>query len=210
VIRLLRIFFCTFAALSLLLFLATITLWIRSYWISDKLHWSRYPDHTPLEGKIGWFDGWTVRGRIGILIETNSAYMDDWPRGLRHESEPAETADQAEIKGPVGLSGFLIQDGTQPIYRVYFDHFGFAYYRNDINWNGHNHNFIVPIWALAFVTAIAPFFGIWPIARRAYRRRRRKIRGLCLACGYDLRASPDRCPECGYLSESQKSPSNPA
>ncbi len=37
---------------------------------------------------------------------------------------------------------------------------------------------------------------LWPLLY--WRRRRRRVkRGLCLNCGYDLRASPERCPECG-------------
>jgi hypothetical protein len=51
-----------------------------------------------------------------------------------------------------------------------------------------------PLWAVALVCAVLP--ALWLAeARRA--KRRRRAAGLCPACGYDLRASSDCCPECG-------------
>lgn len=205
--RLIRILALLIAGTSFLLCLAIILLWIRSYFISDKLHWSRRPDDQPDEGRMGWFDAWTIRGRLGMLIETNSAYLDDWPRDLRHETESLEFAQPAEIEGPFGHGGlFAGPNGELPLYHIYFDHFGLAYYRNDINGTGHNHNFIIPFWIPAAFTGAFPMVLIARKVRSVYRRRWRREQGRCASCGYDLRASRERCPECGLAISTPNPP----
>ncbi len=52
---------------------------------------------------------------------------------------------------------------------------------------------VVPMYAPMVLLAVPPL--AWWLRRT--RRWRQTSKGRCLVCGYDLRASMDRCPECG-------------
>ncbi len=50
----------------------------------------------------------------------------------------------------------------------------------------------LPFWLLVGGFGVLPIVGLF--------RRRQTMPGHCRRCGYDLRASPGRCPECGATS----------
>ena len=61
--------------------------------------------------------------------------------------------------------------------------------------------------AACLLVSVLPFAAmIAGIVYGRFHRRRAKLefafetdRGLCARCGYDLRSTPDRCPECGTV-----------
>jgi hypothetical protein len=168
--RLARITLNAVTVLSLILFTATVALWVRSYWCECAFGWLEVvrPDE---ERRVLVLD--SGRGGAAIVIGSLSpAYA----RSLGPERW------QWRGYGP-------------PIrYARYWsaNRYGFGYEcANDPNeWR--YRTLIFPLW-LATIG-----FALFPVTRPALviRRRRRGREGHCPQCGYDLRATADRCPEC--------------
>jgi hypothetical protein len=168
----------TFAAgVSAVLCVAACGLWVRSYAVQDTVLWQR------VDGGR-WAS--SVAGRL-IL----SADLADWSHepeafyGIKYRTDAPDPAAEAWI--------YVLNVGGNDVW-VHREWGGFAWTR----WAGRGAaktQLVVPLWSLAILAAILPLWRVaWPS-----RGRRRQRRGLCTACGYDLRATPDRCPECGAV-----------
>jgi hypothetical protein len=59
-----------------------------------------------------------------------------------------------------------------------------------------SHYLVVLLWPLIACTTMLALVGSRATVKE-FQRIRRKVRGLCATCGYDLCESPRRCPECG-------------
>jgi hypothetical protein len=170
--RLLRILINAATVLSLVLCVATVAAWVRSYRVRDDLSWTR-------ENSRQMLNVVTYRGGLWAAVITARARDKLARPGARWlQIAPASYAE-------------LVTQATL------FNRFGFAlddFQDTALAARG----LACPFWFIMLLTAILP------AARLAgWRRRRRQARrlgmggGLCRHCGYDCRATPERCPECG-------------
>ena len=194
--------FTLLATLSALLFLATLFLWLRGRHTRDGVWYTtdstRYSVHS-YRGRV-WF--WT-------LSAVPSPTASVWPTpakmnaGFVRDSAPDSWYDQfaATGRGPRLPEDFL--DAPAQYGPPARQLLGFRYVRNNAWWpiaqlrfnypKAESTALYVPHWFLALLTATLP--ALW--IRRTLQGRSNHRRGLCPTCGYDLRASPDECPECG-------------
>jgi hypothetical protein len=161
-------------ALSLLLCGAVGALWVRSHFAEDQGAWT-----TSATRRLGFVSS---LGRVkvwhGTILRPGAASYG--PAGGWFSSDRASRELQPDVPGdaitgwnPLGLGAWSRVHGQQ------------RYYSRGI---------LIPYWLLLAMFALPPAWWLW---RRPVRRARRARSGLCPSCGYDLRATPDRCPECG-------------
>ena len=149
------------AGVSLVLCVATVVLWVRSYYLADSFGLSQLNALS------------TDRGQLLLLVAEPNCNFSVRP-GYRRAalSDPSDTWNLRRFADQTW--NVLIAHGEQ-IPGL--------------------HIVVVQFWALAVIAA-APLVLV--LARSTLRRRR--LAGhRCGTCGYDLRATPARCPECGAM-----------
>jgi hypothetical protein len=191
-----RFAFNVVSSLSLLLFIVAMTLWIRSYWVGDYLHWVDANSHPNDALYRQSYMAASAKGGIQIqsTYEAWGAFAGTLNVGIRYgwlqrapESYPRYTPVYSGAPNFVRTFTFAGFQIVLPIKA--FSQSG--YFERTVS-------ITVPIPAIVVITALMPFRRL-----RLYLRQRKP--GHCPRCGYDLRATPDRCPECGYIAK-PKSP----
>ena len=185
--RLARISIDLAALLSLALFAATLFLWVRGVQLDE--HFWAYPD-----------TGDRLR-TVGLWSYRNGFCLAD----MQWESSPSDVAAMARERSrtprwassPSGGAGW--ERGFSKV-DVRWKFAGFAWLRHGTDrtpWRF----FVFPAWFPALAFGALPTYAI--VSRL---RRRCEASGCCPTCGYDLRATPDRCPECGALTPHRAHP----
>ena len=197
--RISRCLFNGLAVLSLLLCVGMVLLWIRSTHQMDSVCYRSSvvgPMHTRTLYSVSTTPGSIEickgpqdfaldtpagnEGSVGLFFSSCKWYIFKYPS---HTSYLTDIHASVSISGPPthGVLGFgrEIRDDAGDMTRWISPH--------------HSWRVSIPIW---FFTAL---FGALPITVFLPKLRRRRFDrlGLCVVCGYDLRATPERCPECG-------------
>jgi hypothetical protein len=173
--RLGRWLFNFMAAVSLVLGVVTAGLWT---WSLFELSHVEYHNRDSRNGVI---TGWVVSCKAGMLVIAHT--RDELPLtrdGATWLWYTEPVSDDLSLRDRLGLRLPESQFVDFPSHGKPFTHIRTVW---------------VPSWLLLLICAPTPL--VWWI-RRA-RTRRRRAEGCCQKCGYDLRATPDRCPECGTV-----------
>lgn len=200
--RLCRWLFSGLAGTSLLLCIVMMAIWVQSYKSGHGASIYCWGYSLGLSIGSGVVSGY-LQHDFGQPPSPVSIFTSHWG----YTGRPRRTGSMIRLSKPpiFGIRHFELSDryGDPPppdhvlatsLYGFQLNHAGSSYAGRIVNtW----YNFAVPFWPFVCLLALLP--AVW--FRRITRRSKRRRSGYCSECGYDLRATPDRCPECGKAVE---------
>jgi hypothetical protein len=132
---------------------------------------------------------WTPLDRFTTFDRrTAQQCMDAFLKFIQQSVDPTSWRDQGGQIGAIrGMNGQVIITQTPE------NHLAIAYLLNRERWKIGLRSFTIHTLCLLILSLLMVKLISIPIRRQ----RRRSNKGLCTRCGYDLRVTPDRCPECG-------------
>jgi len=175
------------------IWLIALLAWIASYFSNAQVSVRRdlvAADETVVRG-------WRIHATWGALCLTRDLVTF---RGAERNKSRPPGFDWSWHASASEIGGKFFIDQKQPHYA------GFQYAVRNLDKPtlvDRTRSVLVPPWFIALVLSILP--ARWAL-RWYVRWRRRRTPGLCIRCGYDLRASPERCPECGTMPENLAAP----
>lgn len=182
----LRIVLNTLTAVLLLLSLTATGLWLRSHVVGDTLRCEERRRYVETKfafvSEAGemmvvrhWYHWEHLSDNAPIKREPDYKRF-DWERN-EHPRRWADGMNQSTFWDRVGFDVLISRRPTYTFHRLG-----------------------APYWFVVVVLALVPG---WRLACWWRRRRRRRL-GHCFVCGYDMRATPDRCPECGQVPDAAR------
>jgi hypothetical protein len=162
--------FNVLAAVSLVLCVATAALWVRSVWTSDQFYLWHGKPNSP-DDSAG-FEITHFRGRTLVRHFRRMGGMNEQRWQFRRPTGVEKDVNESFWTSRPGFKLFGLRYGVM---------------------TGGEINLLVPDGYVLLLTLLLP--ALWFGKTTSERNGRRN--GACRKCGYDLRATPERCPECG-------------
>jgi len=180
--RFIRVMSSAAMVVLVLLFVAIVVLWVRSHYVRDYA-WAWVP----------WSGD--AAGARSIKVDFDSGggqVVVDWQIWKSAKREELQQRNElAKLNWYHKTFADLPKQYAQSFPPTIWNAIGFKSY------SGPTHRSIgVPYWACSLVTGMLPAAWVLRIVRR-WRKRQLAAAERCLVCGYDLRATPGKCPECG-------------
>jgi hypothetical protein len=174
---------------SALLLIVSIALWIRGYSKSDQIGWDRLRAAQGDASEMNMLLLESSRGGLAIRC-----FVEIWELDVNKSLRPESGTAPWRFEGfSQGVPAYPRTIGAARFRRL--RRFGFACAWN-IDMATSDREIIMPNWFIVPITAILPALALRRLRRRLLHNRRR-LAGQCARCGYDLRATPSLCPECG-------------